>query len=400
MEEDTRYPEHKAAPQYKDVIAIPAEISHGGETDRVECPGAEPQHHTKTEAVAFDDNLKNNHIGTPGKIATMSSCTSPSEFYLQFNADRDKITQLQYTLQTGNSMEIRRSSKVWMVGDKCCVRAKLPDTPHKQWYRGRIPEINDGKWKVFLRDYGISVSVTDSCDLRQNIEELEVYDDLAVKCSLACVAPLDGHVWSLSAAQQFHDMCQGYRQFDVLSSGNQNGLPQPVILWGLKSISQNALEPTICEWVNINEQTVVHRLAQLTTDISCAPKVLPVSEKLKLNEWPELVSWIPPKQITQKSFSCFVTYVSRDMIIYYHDTVEAKILRSIHNSSVKEFKTHRKAQKEQWHANEPCMAMYTDDTYYRATVLSVSGECAEVSVFLVAVMCALYDQRFLIPIIH
>lgn len=328
-------------------------------------------------------NLESSLAKAPKRIVKMSLCISPNEFYLQFETEREKLMRLQNELQTLNALAPHRSSTRWTVGKKCYVRIKMATTLRECWYRGEILELTDGIWKVVLRDYGNVVSVRKSEDLATECEKFETLEDAAFKCSLAFIAPITGSEWSTTSIDKFSDLCQNYAQLAVTLPHRKT---RSIILWGLESVNVSALKPTICEWTNINEEMVQQGLAQFTEKMSAIEAN--VENKVVLMDdvvCPKLTSWIASKPITIISFACVPTYVSDELVIYFHDAAEEKMLKSMRETTIEKFRKHKSNKELQWNEDEKqwrkddvCMAKYTDGTYYRAMILTITDKIAQV----------------------
>lgn len=336
--------------------------------------------------IANDGIFECSQTESPKRIVKMSFCISPNEFYLQLESEREKLKQLQNELQTLNAIASRQPKEYWTVGKRCYVRTKMLITLRECWYRGKISAIGDGNWKVFLRDYGNIVCVTTSDDLASESEKFERIGDTAFKCSLASIAPIKASEWSLAAIEKFHDLYRNYEQLAVTLPQNQppSIVSRPVILWGLKCVSVSALTPTICEWSNINKEMVSRGIAQLADKLLAnnknADNTRAAENALLPVEWcPKFDSWKKPaKPITQSSFTCVPTYVSDDLVIYFHDAEEEKKLKSMRQTAIAEFKKCKNNNELKWTPNEACMAKFTDGTYYRATTVTVTEKFAEV----------------------
>lgn len=336
-------------------------------------------------------NFENSQEETSKRIVKMSYCISPNEFYLQFEDARDRLMQLQHELQRlqsqSNATASYQSKKRWIVGERCYVRTKTAVTLRDCWYRGEILDTCDNHWTVFLRDYGNIVCVTVPENLVSEREKFGTVENFAVRCSLASIVPTNGSEWSKAAIDEFHDLYQNYEQLAVtLQQKKSQSHSQLVILWGLESVKVSALKPTICEWTSINNEMVTQGLAQLNVKISA------FDFNLKKHFVPEndvaladdavclqFTSWIVPKPITQRSFVCIPTYVSDELVIYFHDADEEETLESMRTTATEKFTKYKRKKDSNWTTNEPCMAKYTDGTYYRAEILTVNDNVATVS---------------------
>lgn len=141
------------------------------------------------------------------------------------------------------------------------------------------------------------------------------------------------------------------------------------------------------EWTNvdINKELVREELAQITeelpgTDLNSAKCLVRMNKVAVMNEIGclKLNSWIPAKPITQSSFTCFPTYVSDELMIYFHDIEEENNLKSMRREAKRKFKNYENFEESQWTTNELCMAKYRDGIYYRGMILTVTDQTAEV----------------------
>lgn len=334
--------------------------------------------------IANDVNLECCREESPKRIVKMSFCISPNEFYLQLESEREKLVQLQNELQVLNAVPSNQPKEHWKVGQNCYVRTKMLTTLRERWYRGKILAIGDGNWKVFLRDYGNIVCVTTPGSLANDSGKFETIENAAIKCSLAFIPPTTTSEWSLAAIKIFHELYRNYEQLAVTLPQNQlQSNSRPVTLWGLKSVSVSALTPTICEWSNINKEMVL--LAQPTEKIFANNMNLDNSrapenkvEFLDGARCPKLISWSAVEPITQTNFTCVPTYVSDDLVIYFHSAEEEKNLKSMRETAIDEFTGCKNNNEIKWTPNEACMARFTDGAYYRAIIVTVTEKSAEV----------------------
>lgn len=311
-------------------------------------------------------------------IVKMSFCVSPKQFYLQFESQRERLVRLQSDLQ--NLCKQKVNEKNWTLKEMCYVRTKIAPTFREHWYRGQIAESNDGHWRVYLRDYGNIVSITAPENLAIESEIIETMENMAVQCHVAHISPIIGLEWPPSAIDKFCDLYQNYEQLAVTHIQNQSKLliSTPVVLWGLESEVFNALEPTICKWTNINKEMIFQGLARLTENISVFEENSNPNRSLENEialttnaECSTITSWIPSNPITQSSFVCVSTYVSDDLEIYFHDMKDEQNLDLMITTAIHKFKNFKSNKESSWTKNEPCLAKYTDNVYYRAVILSI-----------------------------
>lgn len=334
----------------------------------------------------IDRNLERYPTEVQKRIVKMSLCISPSEFYLQFESERGSLMRLQNELQTLNTIAPYEPKQHWKVGEKCYVRTQKTDTLRECWYRGKIVETTHESWKVFLRDYGNVFRVRASENLISVNEKLETMQNAAIKCSLAFIAPPNESGWSSTCIDKFHDLYQKYDRLAVTLLQNQSHSDSmSVILWGLKSVNVSALKPTTCEWTVINKEMVLQGMAKITEttlqlDIIEEKRLILPKEDASINDvlCPKFTSWIAPNPISQSSFLCVPTYVSDELVIYFHDAEEEKMLESMRKASNEKFSKYKNNENIKWSENDACMAKYSDGAYYRAIVLSTTDKTAKV----------------------
>lgn len=328
------------------------------------------------KVIANSLSIERYYAVAPKENVKISQCNSPNEFYVRFANDEEKYKCLQEKLQLLNTVTLRHTREYWTVGKKCHVRTEIPLALPKRWYRGKIQGIIDDSFEIFLRDYGHIVHTTALEDLISEDDKYETIENAAFSCSLAFIAPLNGSQWSTTSNDRFQKLLHSYDQLAVTSTQNR---PQPFsqpstyMLWGSKS-AVHALEPTTQEWKIINIELAQKGIALLSN-----PYHISEIEGLTFDnaEYTKF-SWKASEQVLRSSFDCIPTYVADDLALYFHSTEEGTLLESMRKRSIHEFKTIESNRKTQWSENDACMAKYSDDIFYRAKIMSLTGKTAEV----------------------
>lgn len=83
-----------------------------------------------------------------------------------------------------------------------------------KWTRGRVISVQDGSpvtYKVFYIDYGYEESGLTLDSIRCAQPQFNIQPGLAVRCSLAEIAPIDGTEWDDMALATFSGMAKNRR---------------------------------------------------------------------------------------------------------------------------------------------------------------------------------------------
>ncbi|XP_078069704.1 tudor domain-containing protein 6-like [Mustelus asterias] len=123
----------------------------------------------------------------------------PSEFWIRTMETASEFEKLMSSIakKYGNLSRNEGLVKKPEPGLLCCAKFKADNL----FYRAVITEILDGHFRVFFIDYG-NMEVVDWHDVKALLPEYRKLPALAVKCSLADLAPKEG-IWSREAISYF-----------------------------------------------------------------------------------------------------------------------------------------------------------------------------------------------------
>ncbi|XP_063706829.1 uncharacterized protein LOC134835793 isoform X2 [Culicoides brevitarsis] len=381
--------------------------------------GPESQIETKTEITddvvsnfdAMSESKEQKRHKTYGDFCVVTFVKSPSEFYIRLEKERHNLKDLEMKIQELMDLEdcqiVRGMDCVPLLNEGyCLVRASIANYS-RFWMRGVIKNVSDDKFSVFLRDHGVTVDVT-ADELAQIPHEIQMYEDAAQKCRLAGLKPVAGlPSWTQTGIELFKNMVCKFDRVCVKMQGEPKDDDDafPVVLYGVKVVSDDALAPEKHIWTQINENMVkngvahcvnfahtidsdldetsearkIHQemfkdvIVDVTAQKSDLHDAIPTSSIYIETEPKQIDHWEPARELRKSLFSCTPTYVDADLNIYIQDNefkndiaaMKAEINRVVREIGEENFK------RLPCDVNGlPCLVKYhVDKMFYRGKIL-------------------------------
>lgn len=358
-------------------------------------------------------------------------CVSPSEFYVILEKNLSHFNHLQGNIQL--AMEHKEAGAIrdrsWSIRDKCFVFTAINNV-ESQWYRGIIVSIDINMYTVFLRDYGMMVSVKKS-DLAEGHQILNETECSLIKCYLAYLQPADGVKWSLAGNEKFIESTQQSNTYAIsIPQSQPNAVSVAVFLWSMKERNVSALTAVSYDWYNINAylvyqgvvysseniqisqnrsvaieaELIIDRTGRMTDEIISDLKNICRDDSSLLvglsTEITQCSKWIPAKRISKHLFKGVPTFIDNNFIIHLYDEEQKQLLDTMSKHIHKEFPIRNTSRSSSWTVGETCLAKYCDNYFYRAVVQSVNANEKECQVCMLMLFLNGYNNsRMLIKIL-
>ncbi|GAB0088193.1 hypothetical protein DMENIID0001_025810 [Sergentomyia squamirostris] len=428
---------HKSKPNFFNVtlysVRKDKNISINGQLVHLEfaaSTGAESVHVEFRKDTEEDESDKDasNSLGvtdTSGKVVgkkkshrihvKILNAINPGEFYVIFTHHLAGMDRVQNKIQKNMAnYEAPAELPEWQLGDLCYVKTETPDEPVCEWRRASVRRKDDltGDYEVFLIDAGVQLCVKKNAMapiVDKSLDKGTCHG--ALQCHLSNIEPTgSGQVWASSSVDKFRNYCSS-RKFDgyaVTMMGPWVNNSVPVVLWG-RIEEDDALQPTIIHWKNINEslakrgyavikekfpetfdseeiklemmkrndefEQFVDRLSEC--GVSDIPPVVKDSllsqlttEVTMVTEWKSAECW------TEKIFIGIATCVDNNGMIYMYNLENKEVLERMRKIAGEMLtKTLPSPVEQFWSKNQPCMARYhVDQLFYRGIVRRVIKE--------------------------
>lgn len=302
----------------------------------------------------------------------------------------------------------------WKVNDHCLIKVRATKNGRRQYYRGIVDEISTGRseCRIFLRDKGTKVSAK-CIELQLSTDKFIKSSSAAVLCKLACIYPVNKQEqWSRITIDRFQDFLENFSLFAINQCGHKtpgSNSPLPVILWGI--VEDSKVGFTIKPFRKYNNLTdiLIHEgLVDFNKNSDWERQNMITVKELRdapwdLNGWmcenpleyeeasdkEEEVSETEPEECSDfkiaknkmriKSWisasahnSMFIgtpSYVDKNGFICINNSEEEQTLlqiKQIIGELYNDYKSPYSSMK--FVANEPCIARWTNNSFYRGIV--------------------------------
>lgn len=387
--------------------------------------------------VQFDDELcklwfykvnameKSINMNVTRKIPVfLSHIVSPGEFYVQCEPVKwfmSKIRRIIDAVARAQMQNYDFNVAKWTIGDNCLVRMQNWNTKAnlKVWYRGRIRSIDNGKFKIFLRDYGRSTEVYAN-DLMSCSLELAKCHNAVQKCTLDI-----SKQWTAAGTDLLNSTVQQYASFAV-SCVKKNKSHLCADLWATNS---SAPDVSDCQmWANIGYTVVCtairnsiqsfilesqhyYNQSKRLRDQKNSGRILLSSDddggmdnKVKiltkddsndandnadrntdndfyvingdlLGHHPFATKWLKPTKIERNSFRGVVTHISDRGVIYIQEESNFELANDISAAISDEIRKQSGIRtSREWKVGDPCFAEYEKNQFHRAVIKRIYRE--------------------------
>lgn len=303
----------------------------------------------------------------------------------------------------------------WKVNDHCLIRVRATTNGRRQYYRGIVDEISTEKseCRIFLRDKGTKVPAK-CIELQPSPDKFIKSSSGAIRCKLACIYPVNKQEqWSRITIDRFQDFSENFDLFAINQCGHKttgSDSPLPVILWGIVEDSKAGFtSKPFRKYNNLTDILIHEGLVDFNKNSDWEEQNMISVKELRdapwdLNGWmcensleyeeasdkeeeisemaPEecsefkiatnkmrIESWISASPDNTSMFIGTPSYVDRNCCICINNSEEEQTLsqlRVIIDDLYNDYKSPYLSQK--FVVNEPCMAKWNDNLFYRGIV--------------------------------